>query len=157
MATITLHTIIDAPIDRCFKLSLSIDLHQESVSNTHEMAIAGITKGIIKLNETVTWKAKHFGFYFKMTSKITELVYPTYFVDEMLHGPFKKIRHQHYFMNENGNTQMIDVFDFEAPFGFIGKMDENLILIKYLKQLLIKRNHYIKKIAEGNQWNKFIK
>ena len=52
---------------------------------------------------------------------------------------------------------MIDVFDFEAPFGFIGNMAENLILIKYLKHFLFIRNNYIKKIAEGNQWNKFIK
>ena len=51
---------------------------------------------------------------------------------------------------------MIDVFDFEAPFGFIGNMAENLILIKYLKHFLFRRNHYIKKRAEGNQWHKFI-
>ena len=61
MPTINLTTLIDAPIERCFNLSLSIDLHAASTFGTNEKAVAGITTGIIKQGETVTWQATHFG------------------------------------------------------------------------------------------------
>ena len=52
MATITINTIINAPIQRCFELSTSIDLHKISASKTKEEAIGGITEGLIKLDES---------------------------------------------------------------------------------------------------------
>jgi len=39
--------------------------------------------GLIGMNDSVTWRAKHFGVYQKSTSKITEFERPNYFVDEM--------------------------------------------------------------------------
>jgi hypothetical protein len=59
MPTIVLKTIIAAPINVCFDLSRSIDLHKISTSDTDEQAIAGITTGLISDGEFVTWKAKH--------------------------------------------------------------------------------------------------
>lgn len=148
MPIIRLQTEINAPIERCFQLALSIDLHKASTANTNEEAIAGVTSGIIGLNETVTWRAKHFGFYFKMTSKITALTTNISFTDEMIKGPFKKLHHQHLFVSQGNTTLMEDVFEFEAPFGLLGKLTEQLVLIKYLNRFLILRNAYIKQEAE---------
>ncbi len=76
MPTITLTTpITSAPIERCFLLSLSVDLHTISTKKTNERAIAGVTSGLMKLNDTVTWRAKHFGIYQNLTSKITVYEY----------------------------------------------------------------------------------
>lgn len=61
MPRIVLKTIIRAPIDRCFDLSRSIDLHKVSTEQTNEEAIDGVTSGLISLDESVTWRAKHFG------------------------------------------------------------------------------------------------
>jgi hypothetical protein len=66
---IDLTTIINAPIEICFDLSRSIDLHQQSTQQTHEKAIAGRTTGLIELNEFVTWQATHFLITQKLTSK----------------------------------------------------------------------------------------
>jgi hypothetical protein len=77
MTTIELNTLIDAPIERCFLLSLSVDLHQISTEQTNERAIAGVTSGLMKLNDVVTWRAKHFGIYQNLTSKITAYDSPT--------------------------------------------------------------------------------
>ena len=57
MPTIKLETIIKSTIETCFDLSRSIDLHRISTANTNEKAIDGITKGLINLNEFVTWRA----------------------------------------------------------------------------------------------------
>lgn len=73
MPCIKIETTIHAPVQRCFDLSRSIDLHQISTIETKERAIAGKTSGLIGLNETVTWQAKHFGITQKLTSKITVL------------------------------------------------------------------------------------
>jgi hypothetical protein len=39
MSTIRLETTIDASPERCFDLSLSVDLHHHSVAHTHERVV----------------------------------------------------------------------------------------------------------------------
>lgn len=149
---IKVSTIINAPIERCFDLSTSIDLHKISASKTHEEAIGGITSGLIKLNDTVTWRAKHFGIWHKMTVKITELERPNFFVDEMISGSFKYMKHKHEF-KENGNqTIMTDYFDFASPLGPFGMLVDKLILNRYMIKFLIERNKVIKAFAESDKW-----
>lgn len=72
MPKIELHTKIKADKKIVFNLSRSIDLHKISTEQTKEEAIHGVTSGLIGMDESVTWRAKHFGFYHKLTSKITE-------------------------------------------------------------------------------------
>jgi len=156
MATITLHTIINAPIETCFLLSLSVDLHTASVSETKERAISGVTKGLMRLNDTVTWEAKHLGFIFHMTTKIPVYEKPTKFVSEMVNGPFKKIYHQHLFTENSGKTIMTDIFELEAPFGIFGKLAERVFLLNYMKRFLIIRNEFIKTTAETDQWKRYL-
>lgn len=145
---IVLTTVINAPIEICFNLSRSIDLHTESMQKSNEKAIAGKTSGLISLNESVTWRAKHFWINFLMTNKITEMVEPTYFVDEMIRGPFAYLKHEHIFKPMNAQTEMTDIFEFKAPCGIIGKIVERLFLGDYLKRLLMLRNEVIKNTAE---------
>lgn len=148
MALIEIHTTIDAPADVCFMLSLSVDVHKESVASTREKAIAGITSGTMKLHDTVTWQARHFGFNLTMTSQIAAYDRPHYFVSEMLKGPFKKLYHQHLFKEVNGKTVMTDLFELQAPLGFLGKVAERCFLRAYMKKFLLMRNAYIKVLAE---------
>src|ERR1700686_1728934 len=95
MPTIRLETSIDASLERCFDLSLSIDLHRHSVAHTHERPIAGVTSGVMKLGDTVTWEAVHFGIKQHLTSKITASERPYRFTDEMVQGAFQEITHMH--------------------------------------------------------------
>src|SRR5665811_1912859 len=101
MPRIELRTEIKANKEIVFDLSRSIDLHRISTEHTNEEAIAGKTSGLIELNESVTWKAKHFGIYQRLTSKVTEFDRPNYFVDEMVNGAFKNFRHEHHFTDLN--------------------------------------------------------
>jgi len=151
MPLIYLETIIDAPIEQCFDLSRSIDLHVESTKHTGEKAIAGKTSGIIELHETVTWRAKHFGIRQNLTSKITAMDCPYYFVDEMVKGAFKSFRHEHKFESIDGGTKMVDLFSYQSPLGLLGKIADWLFLKKYMTELLIKRNEVIKRHAENRQ------
>jgi ligand-binding SRPBCC domain-containing protein len=152
MAKIFLRTEIIAPIERCFDLSRSIDLHQQSTARTHEKAIAGKTEGLISLGESVTWRAKHFGIWQELTSKITVFHYPHHFTDEMTKGIFKYIYHCHEFAWTGQKTVMTDVFEFQSPAGFLGKIADTLFLKSYLTKFLLERNQMIKDFAESDQW-----
>jgi ligand-binding SRPBCC domain-containing protein len=157
MPIIHILTKINAPKEICFDLSRSIDLHQVSMESTNEKAIAGRTAGLIEMGEEVTWQATHFGIKQKLTSKITRFDFPNSFRDEMVAGAFKKFTHDHVFLAKNGVTEMQDIFDFESPFGWLGKFFNYLILEKYMTQLLTQRNQTIKEIAENRKWKEILK
>jgi ligand-binding SRPBCC domain-containing protein len=152
MPVIELHTEINAPIKRCFDLSRSIDLHLISTKHTGETAIAGKTSGLIDLNETVTWRAKHFFVWQTLTSKVVELNSPHFFADEMIDGAFKSFRHEHYFFFVDDKTIMRDVFMFESPFGLLGALFNIISLKAYMTSLLKQRNEVIKQVAESDKW-----
>ncbi len=148
MPTIEINTFIIANIERCFNLARSIDLHVDSMAKTKETAIAGRVSGLIEFGETVTWRAKHFGVWHTLTSKITGFDFPYSFTDEMVTGAFKSFKHQHLFFSQNDGTLMIDIFEFESPFGIFGNLANVLFLKNYLRKLLQNRNRLIKENAE---------
>lgn len=152
MPLIELETIIYSDIGLCFDLARSIDLHEISTANTGEKAIDGCTKGLIELNEFVTWEATHFGIRQKLTSKITAFERPFHFRDEQLKGAFKLIVHDHYFEPKDDYVLMKDHFNYQSPFGFAGRLFDRLILTNYLKNLLTRRNNMIKEFAETGKW-----
>lgn len=156
MSVIRLETHISAAREIVFDLSRSIDLHKLSTAHTHEEAIDGVTTGLVEEGDFVTWRAKHLGVYQKLTSRITACDIPTYFVDEMEKGAFKRFRHEHIFEEVDGKTLMIDLFDFEAPLGWLGKMADKLFLKSYMTNLLSGRNSMIKEFAETNKWKEIL-
>ncbi|MGK0390893.1 MAG: ligand-binding SRPBCC domain-containing protein [Maribacter sp.] len=156
MPIITIETIINADKQIVFDLSRSIDLHKISTEETNEEAIAGVTSGLIGMNESVTWRAKHLSFYQNLTSKITAFDSPHLFTDEMTKGIFKCFKHQHIFTDLSNGTKMIDIFDYTSPLGFLGKIVDNLFLEKYMINLLIKRNEVLKHFAESGRWKEVL-
>lgn len=157
MPRIYLKTTITAPIDIVFDLSRSIDLHTVSTEQTNEEAIEGKTSGLIGLGESVTWRAKHLGFTQSLTSKVTDYNPPFFFADEMVEGIFKRFRHEHHFKTEGNQTLMTDIFEYQSPFGILGKLADFIFLENYLRSFLKKRNIIIKEFAESDEWKKILK
>jgi ligand-binding SRPBCC domain-containing protein len=148
MTTINLITKIREHKQIVFDHSRNIDIHQQSASPSNEKAIAGVTSGLINLNETVTWRGKHFGFYLTHKSRITAMNLYDYFVDEMEQGKFKSFKHEHFFEEENGITIMKDKLQYETPFGIFGKLFDVLFLKKHLTNFLLERNKVLKQVSE---------
>ncbi|MGO4771064.1 cell division protein [Flavobacterium sp. W22_SRS_FK3] len=109
-----------------------------------------MTSGLINLNETVTWRGKHFGFYLTHKSRITAMVLYDYFLDEMEEGKFKTFKHKHYFEEKNGITIMTDKLQYEIPFGIIGKLFDTLFLKNHMVNFLLERNKILKEVSEDN-------
>ncbi len=149
MTTIQLLTNINAPTEVVFDLSRSVDLHIESTRQTGEKAVAGKTTGLMELGECVTWRAKHFGITQNLTSRITEMDRPNFFVDEMEKGIFKSFKHTHRFKPIATGTLMEDVFEYKSPLGFLGKLADVIFLKNYMQRLLEIRNETIRVHAEA--------
>ncbi len=152
MPVIYLEINIKADINIVFDLARSVDLHKISTAHTKEEAVAGKVSGLVELNDTITWKAKHFGITQMLTSKITEFDQPYHFTDEMVKGAFKRFVHQHDFVKKDDFVTMKDVFLYTAPLGALGRLADKLFLKNYMTKFLTKRNEIIKQYAESEKW-----
>lgn len=131
------------PKAQLFDLARSIDAHKDSMARSREDAVAGVRSGLISLGEQVTWRAWHFGVPIRMTSRITQMEAPEYFVDEQVKGPFRRFRHVHEFSEDSNGTTMVDRIEFAAPFGPVGRVVERLFLARYLQRLIETRNRHL--------------
>ena len=152
MPHIHLTTLVHAPVERIFNLSRHIALHRKSMEHTGERAVGGVTTGMINLNETVTWEGKHLFKTRRFTSKITEMKLYDSFTDEMIHGDFKSFKHQHHFKGIDNGTIIIDILDYETPYGIIGQLVNGFYMHRYLESLIKRRNEVIKEYAESKKW-----
>ena len=152
-------TLIDAPIDRVFDLSRSIEVHL--LANVHEndqaLAVGGLTKGLVGLGEQVTWRAKHFGLWHDLTSKATVVKPPTYFQITMVEGIFRSMQADHLFRSlPSGVTELRDIFVIAAPLPILGPIAEALFLRRYMMALNRERNTVIKQLAESDEWQRYL-
>jgi ligand-binding SRPBCC domain-containing protein len=138
------------PKPELFDLARSIDAHKDSMARSREDAVAGVRSGLISLGEQVTWRAWHFGVPIRMTSRITEMEAPDYFVDEQVKGPFRRFRHVHEFKEDSKGTTMVDRIEFTAPFGLVGRVVERLVLARYLRTLVETRNRHLAAVPRAN-------
>jgi hypothetical protein len=152
-------TIIEAPIERCFDLSRSVEVHL--LSNVHSgeqaLSVGGVTSGLVDLSEDVTWRAKHFGIWQNLTSKITAMELPCYFQVTMVRGIFRSMQADHRFESlELGGTEMKDVFSIAAPLPLLGPLAEAIFLRRYMLALIRERNAVIKRVAESSEWEQYL-
>ena len=157
MPVIQLSTVIRAPRERVFDLARSIEAHQASTGGTEERAVSGVTKGLIGMDEEVTWEARHFGVRQRMTVRVTALDRPKHFQDVMISGAFKRMVHDHEFAAHPEGTLMRDRFEFESPLGILGRIANGLFLASYMRRFLVRRNHVLKQLAESAEGNRYLK
>lgn len=141
VSTFSIVTRAGVPVERLFDACLSIDEHVASMQGSGEQAIGGVTSGSIGLDETVTWRARHFGIWFTMTSRITSLDRPRRFVDEQVRGPFRSFHHEHAFDVDEHGSVMVDTLTIASP--VFGRLVERVLLVPYLRRLIEERNRHV--------------
>lgn len=159
MVTLRELIVIRAPIERCFDLARSVEVHLAGNVHSGEAAVAsgGVTSGLIGMGQRVTWRAKHFGVWQSLTSEITAMDRPAYFQDTMIEGAFRLMKHDHFFRPlSTDETEMKDVFCFAAPLPIFGRVAEIAVLRRYMRALLRERNAVLKQIAETAEWQRYL-
>ncbi|MDQ2833881.1 MAG: SRPBCC family protein [Acidobacteriota bacterium] len=156
MNIIRLTTWINAPVERCFQLSLNIDLHVASAQSTREKAVAGVTSGFIREGETVTFQGWHFGLPRRHTSLFGIVRPSSHIRNVMEEGSFQHFEHDLYFAAMDDGTRIRDEIRFSLPHGALGRLARRLYVRKHLVTILAERNAYLKQVAESEEWRRYL-
>ena len=145
MVHLPLCTVIEAPIERWFDFSRSIEVHLSGTEQTGEQAVGGVTSGLIGPGDFVLWRATHLGVKQDLAGRITAYDRPAYFRNTMFEGAFRSMQHEHFFRAlASHRTEMKDRLVFAAPFPIVGLMAEKLVLERYMRYFLAHRNAILK-------------
>lgn len=125
--------------EELFDRARSVERHLESMAGSDEQVVDPVAGDLLGLGQTVTWRARHFGVWWTMSSRITAMDSPVSFTDEQVTGPFKAFRHVHTFESRGDSTVMTDHIELAAPFGWIGAATERLVLGPYLRRMIQRR------------------
>ncbi len=144
---------VNAPIERCFLLSTSVDL----VRQTLQMRpVSGKVSGLIESGDQLLWRGWKFGIPAKHETLITGYTRPTFFQDTMGQGYFRHFQHDHHFHFIDGQTTMWDVVRFSLPFGKPGHILGKKLVVPHVLALMQNRFALIKRIAESDDWQHYI-
>ena len=148
MPVVELETWIAAPPERVFDMARDIGLHLVSMAHHRERAVGGATSGLIRLGESVTWRARHFGVPLTLTSRVVEFDRPRRFRDVQERGPFAHFDHVHAFERVSDATLMRDRVDYASPLGPIGRLADAAFVQRAVAKLIAERANAIKEASE---------
>ncbi len=149
MTSLIIETYIHAPIESCFDLARDVGAHAESAAFSAERVVApGRTHGLLELGDLVAFEGRHFGLRQRFAARITALERPHRFVDEMVEGAFKWLRHVHEFKAGRDATLMRDILEWEAPFGIAGRLADLVFLRRHMRWFVATKQTALKRIAE---------
>jgi hypothetical protein len=60
------------------------------------------------------------------------------------------------FVPQPTDTPMVDRFVFESPLGILVQIVDRSILAWYMRRFLIRRNEVLKRLAESEEWRKYL-
>jgi ligand-binding SRPBCC domain-containing protein len=139
---------INAPIEVCFNVARDVGVHTQTALKTKGKAVGGVTNGLLKEADSVTWEFVHFGIKQKVTSRVIFMDKPYSFVVKMVRGPFRFFIYIHQFIEEEEGTAIIHHFQYKSRFSLIGVLLDKLFLAKHMENFIVTRACGLKKIAE---------
>ena len=144
---------VNAPVERCFLLSTSIELVQQTL---RMRPVSGKTAGLIVNGDQLLWRGWKFGLPAWHETLITRYERPDFFQDTMGRGMFSRFQHDHQFQDVDGYTLMTDIVRFSMPLGPLGRAMGRLVVAPHVLNTMRKRFELIKRIAEGRDWERYI-
>jgi hypothetical protein len=147
---------INAPMERCFDLARSVDVHVASSVPLNGRAEAGRTIGPSELNDETTWSARFFGIRFRVTTRTLICDRPRVFHEKIVSGLPRRFEHHYSFESIGERSRMTDRFTVESRFGFVGALVDRLYLGPKMAKALQHRCAFLKHLAESKEWKKYL-
>lgn len=141
-------TYIELPIEDCFNAARNPIFLTNSIPKHKRIKVNSSLKNNLKISDKVYLEHSFLKGKIRTTSKfkVTELVPPYKFTEEIESLFFKDFRHTHTFsQKDEKGTLMKDTIEYNLRFGILGKLLNTRFLKKYLKRYLYLR---IKKVYE---------
>jgi len=143
MAEFVLERVIRAAPAAVFAAALDPALHVASMARYGETMVKGPDGGSFTEGSTVTWRARHFGIPFHLSSVVFDIDPPHRFCDRQIKGPFGNFHHEHVFAEHPQGTLMRDTITFRSPFGPIGALVDRIFMRNYMHRLISERNEVL--------------
>jgi ligand-binding SRPBCC domain-containing protein len=145
---------VQAPIERCFLLSTSVELVQRELGMR---PVRGRTTGLVVSGDIVRWQGWQLGLPMFHESLIDSFAPPVFFRDRMIAGRFATFEHDHNFIDRhNGTVLMSDQLRFTMPFGGLGELTGRAVLVPHIRALMKRRFALLKRLAESEDWRKYL-
>lgn len=151
MTTIRLTTWVNAPVERCFLLATSIDF---SSLLSNEVLTRPAGPDSLKLGDSLGWRM---GWNKQLyTSRIDAIRPYSYFRETMVSRIFQNYEHDHHFAQMDDGTRVRNEIRFRTRLGPVGRLVELTMLRASLAKMLATRNAELKRLAESNEWQKYV-
>ena len=153
-------TWIAAPIERCFRLSTSIDLVQRTLGMRPSAKESKKIAGMIEAGDQLVWRGWKFGLPAMHETLITAYDRPIHFQDTMGRGRFSRFQHNHWFRAAETATGEVTVLEdqvqFALPLGWAGAVVGRWIMVPYIRRLVRRRFALLKQVAESEEWRRYV-
>jgi ligand-binding SRPBCC domain-containing protein len=88
---------------------------------------------------------------FTWVAEIKQVKSQLYFIDEQRFGPFAFWYHEHRFEQlPNDKVKIIDLLVYKLPFGFVGRLVDQLIIGKFINRIFSERKKLLEKIFNSH-------
>ncbi len=144
---------VNAPVERCFLLSTSVELVQQTIGLK---PVEGKTSGLVEGGDQLVWRGWKFGISAHHETLITRYERPSFFQDTMGRGYFQHFQHDHHFLWIDGQTVMQDEVRFTLPFGWAGRLVGQYVVAPHVRGLVRRRFALLKGLAEGDDWERYL-
>jgi ligand-binding SRPBCC domain-containing protein len=149
VARFVLERVIRAAPADVFAAALDPALHVESMVRYGESMVEGPDGGAFTEGSTVTWRARHFGVPFRLSSIVFDIDPPRRFLDRQIKGPFAAFDHEHVFEEHPYGTLMRDTITLRSPFGPIGALVDRLFMRQYMRRVIDERGAALAEALES--------
>lgn len=146
-------TVIRAPIERCFRLSTSIEIVQLELKMR---PVRGRTSGLVAGGDTIRWQGWQLGLPQFHESLIEEFRPYGFFRDRMIAGRFAHFEHDHRLVETQEGVRLSDELRFSMRWGWPGALVGRWLMIPHIRGLLRRRFALIKSLAEGDGWRRYL-
>lgn len=147
---------VNAPIERCFLLSTSLELVKRSMKMRLVESESTRSSGLIVGGDRLMWRGWAFGLPQLHESVITQYERPDYFQDAMERGRFSRFQHDHFFAEVGGRTLVNDKVRFSLPLGLATRPLAHILVMPYISRLLRQRLALLKRVAESDEWKQYL-
>tara|TARA_Y100000590_G_scaffold332892_5_gene378592 strand:- start:7481 stop:7939 length:459 start_codon:yes stop_codon:yes gene_type:complete len=108
--------------------------------------ILSSTDNPVRKNTQISYRIRWLIFPMIWKSRISEYEENSFFVDEMMQGPYKTWYHRHLFSTVRGGIEITDLVKYELPFGLLGNLVHSILIRKQLEKIFNHRNEAVAKI-----------
>lgn len=147
---------VNAPIERCFLLSTSLELVRQSLKMRLVPGESSRAGGLVEGGDRLMWKGWALGLPQRHESLISKYERPGFFQDTMQRGRFKRFQHDHTFTEIGGRTLLNDKIRFSLPLGGVTRPLGRFVVTPYVAKLLRHRLELLKRVAESEEWKEYL-